>query len=113
MNRTHQEIDARTLAMHRMIAEKIKRDPSLFEKPSVVIARWRNKVCGSSLPYLLEWERLIGQGMNACLSVATEESEYATALRQSSPFVGILTEKERLSFLKSWSGSRAKVSHAP
>jgi len=55
-----------------------------------------------SLPYLDAWQELIDAGMERCLEFALEESEKGDAMRQSSPFVGILTEDERLGFLREW-----------
>lgn len=40
--------------------------------------------------------------MEMCLEFATEDSERATAIRQASPFAGILTNEERLAFLRAW-----------
>ena len=105
--RTHQEIDERSLAMHRLIATKIRQSPALFDKARATLARWRSTVCISSQPYLLEWERLMGLGVEACLAVALEDSERATALRQSSPFAGLLSHQERFVFLKTWSQDHA------
>lgn len=101
--RTHQEIDKRTLAMHRLVAERIRENPALFDKAKATLARWRKTVCVSSQPYLCEWELLMNQGIEACLAVAVEESEHATALRQSSPFAGLLTNHDRFTFLRTWS----------
>ena len=103
--RTHQEIDARSLALHRLIADKIRRDPRLFGNVKETLSRWRASVCISSQPYLDEWDRLVSQGMEVCLSAAEEDSPHATALRQSSPFSAVLTYRERFSFLKAWSRS--------
>ncbi|MFZ1445403.1 MAG: hypothetical protein WAS49_07990 [Candidatus Dechloromonas phosphoritropha] len=100
--RTHQEIDQRSLALHRLVAERIMRDPALFEKARLTLARWRRTVCVASQPYLEEWERLMNQGIEACLSVAVEDSQRAAALRQSSPFAGVLTNRERFACLKQW-----------
>ena len=105
--RTHQEIDARSLAMHRLVAEKIRANPDLFQKAQATLARWRHTVCPSSQPYLQEWERLMHQGPDACLAIALEESEHADALRQSSPFAAILSHQERFTFLKAWSREHA------
>jgi len=101
--RTHQFLDARSLALHRLIAEKIRRDPALFQKVRSTLAHWQTIVSADSQPYLIEWARLVEAGMDECLAMATEDSEHATALRQSSPFCGVLTERERLDFLRSWS----------
>ena len=102
MARTHEEIDARSLAMHRLVAEKLWREPARFEKVRATLRGWRGTVPQNAQPYLDEWERLASEGMDACLSVATEDSERARALRQCSPFVGILTNRERFAFLSEW-----------
>lgn len=93
---------ARTLAMHRLAVEKIRRDPELFEKARATLTRWRNIVCRSSQPYLIEWEGLMNEGMDACLVFALEDSEHAADMRQSSPLATVLTNKERWEFLKEW-----------
>lgn len=100
--RTHPQLDARSLAMHRLVADRIRRDPALLAHVRQTLARWRGSVSVNTLPYLDEWERIVAQGVDACLAVALEESERATALRQSSPFTGILTHQERFAFLKEW-----------
>lgn len=100
--RTGQNLAARTLDMHRLIVAKIKQDPALFECFRSTLARWRRIVDERSQPYLVEWERLANVGMDECLRVAAEDSEYAAALRRSSPFCGILSEPERLEFLRTW-----------
>ncbi|MBF0356929.1 MAG: hypothetical protein HQL43_17015 [Alphaproteobacteria bacterium] len=103
----HQDIDERSLELHLLIAQKIRQNPALFNKARATLARWRGVVCQSSQPYLDEWEALMTEGLEACLSVAVERSQRAAALRQASPFTGILTNQERFAFLKSW-----KTGHA-
>ena len=100
--KTHQEIDQRSLALHRLVAERVRSDPALFEKARKTLARWRESVCTASQPYLAEWEGLMNQGVEACLSLAVEDSQRAAALRQSSPFSGVLSNRERFAFLKQW-----------
>jgi len=100
--RTHQMLDQRSLAMHRLIAEKIRQNPELFEKARRTLARWRGAVDASAQPYLIEWERLFASGLEATLAMVEEDSERASALRQCSPFVGILPERERMGALKDW-----------
>lgn len=105
--RTHQEIDERSLALHRLVAEKIRETPQLFDKAKATLARWRTTVCAASQPHLAEWEHLMDQGIDASLTVAIEDSPRATALRQSSPFSGLLSNRERFIFLKTWSRDHA------
>jgi hypothetical protein len=103
----HQEIEARSLALHRLVAEKIRRDPSLLRIAKDNLARWRSKATPNGLEYLSEWERLLEVGLDAALAAATEDSERASTLRKASPFAGILTPSERRAFLSAW-----KVAHA-
>jgi hypothetical protein len=108
--RTHQEIDQRSLALHRLVATKIRSDPALLDKAGEILRRWRETVCVNTQPYLEEWRRLMEQGPDACLAVAVEESEHAAALRQSSPLSCLLTNQERFRFLKEWNRNH---DHAP
>lgn len=109
--RDHQELDDRSLALHRLIAEKIRQDPSLFNKARATLASWRTRVSSRSQPYLDEWESLMNQGIEACMAVAVEESEHATALRQSSPLSGLLSNQDRFAFLKTWTKDGGHVAH--
>lgn len=102
MPRTYELINARSLAMHRLIADKIRREPQLFDKPKKTLARWLDAGSPHSLPYLQEWQRLLELGIEPSLAVATEDSERAATLRKSSPFTGVLSVAERAAFLKDW-----------
>ncbi|HQR29223.1 MAG TPA: hypothetical protein PLL32_02360 [Anaeromyxobacteraceae bacterium] len=106
--RTHQEIDARSLELHRLVAARIRRDPALLERVRLTLRRWRDPDDRSRAdPYLAEWERLLDQGLEPLLATAVEDSERAATLRQCSPFTGILSAKERHAFLKSWAADHA------
>jgi hypothetical protein len=106
--KSHQEIDARSLAMHRLVAAKVRRDPALFEKARGTLARWRDPGNPTrSAIYLDEWARLMSRGLEPTLAVLVEDSERATALRQCSPFAGVLSPAERFAFLEAW-----RVAHA-
>ena len=105
---THQELDERNRAMHGLVAEKIRRDPALFSRVLQTLDRWQGTVCEASQPHLQTWEKLAHEGMERCLSMAVEDSPRAAALRQASPFAGLLTNEERFAFLKAW-----KRDHAP
>lgn len=102
---SHKWLDQRSLALHRLIAEKIRNDTDLFENVKRTLARWHEIVCANSQPYLEEWQRLVDLGIEECLAVATEDSEHANAMRQASPFSGILTNEERWEFFLDWAGA--------
>jgi hypothetical protein len=100
--KTHLELDARSLALHQLVVAKIRRDPKLFEYVLGTLERWRREVAAMSQPYVAAWRQAAAQGMEACLSLAEEDSPRGAEMRQSSPFVGILTPQERSQFFKEW-----------
>jgi hypothetical protein len=52
--------------------------------------------------YITGWTEILDQGLETTLAFMTDQGEYATQLRQSSPFSGMLTQQERLAFLAEW-----------
>lgn len=100
--RTGSQLDARSRAMHALVASKIRANPALFERVKTTLARWRLTVYEAPQPHLIEWEQLVNAGIEPCLAAAVEDSQRADAMRQSSLFAGILTNAERFAFLKSW-----------
>lgn len=105
--RTHQEIDARSLAMHRLVAQKLRNEPERFECVRENLRRWDSVATPRARPYLKAWEALARQGMEACLEMAVEDSGQGRAMRQSSPFAGVLTNRERFAFLREWEDRHA------
>ncbi|MDB5846363.1 MAG: hypothetical protein JWP29_115 [Rhodoferax sp.] len=83
----HQDIDARSLALHRLIAQRVARDPALLARAQL---------------YLREWAGRLAQGAEACLAVAVKDPQRAAALRQCSTFTNFLSNAARFAFLKSW-----------
>ena len=104
---THQELDQRSLSMHRLVADKVMRDEQLLDKAREILARWHKTASPRTFGYLDEWQSLLDQGTQACLKVATENSEHAAAMRQASPLACLLTPKERFDFLKNWKQQHA------
>jgi hypothetical protein len=105
---THQEIDLRSLALHRLVADKIRQDLSLLDKARAALKRWHAIASPGTFGYLDAWQGLLDDDVEACLAVATEQSERGDALRQASPLACLLTNQERFAFLKQW-----KADHAP
>lgn len=105
---SHERLDRRSLAMHRLIADKIRAEPGLFEIAFQNIERW-TRTSGRNDQLLGDWARLLRQGMTFALAVATEDSERAAELRQSTPFAGVLSPQERWSFLKKWNATNSNT----
>lgn len=103
---THTQLDERTRALHRLAAARVRANPALFEHVRANLTRWQHDACPQVQPYVHEWQALAEQGMSACLAAAEEDSPHADALRQASPFAGVLSNAERLAFLKDWRARR-------
>jgi hypothetical protein len=90
----HRRLELRSLAMHRAIAAKLREQPELVDVARANLARWA-PTAGRSIPYLEEWRRILAEPVEAIAALIEEDSERMTALRQSSPFAGILSPRER------------------
>ena len=91
----HRILDARSLAMHCRIAQKIARDPDLLSKARANLKRWSAKSEEPAPRYLQEWQQILERPWPEIAELITSMSEDATRLRSSSPFAGVLTARER------------------
>lgn len=91
----HRILDARSLAMHCKIVQKVSRDPGLLEKATANLLRWSAKFDEPEPRHIKEWQEILGQPWPAIADVLTRMNEDSIRLRSSSPFAGILSEKER------------------
>jgi hypothetical protein len=98
----HIRLDERSLALHRLVVQKLLADPVLLDKARANVRRWQQSH-GSPSFALAEWERILSGTVDQVANFLVERSERATRLRQSSPFTGILTEAERLAIDESHS----------
>ena len=92
---SHRLLEARSLAMHAVIAAKIERDPKLLDISRRNLKRWRASSAGDVPVWLEEWTRIMKRPWREIAAVITEPSEEGARLRQSSPFAGVLTQSER------------------
>jgi hypothetical protein len=90
----HAVLDARSLALHAVIARKIERDPRLLAKARRNLDRWRKRR-GREPHALAEWRAILARPWREVAALLVDAGERATRLRQSSPFAGVLTQEER------------------
>ncbi|HEY8508416.1 MAG TPA: hypothetical protein VIL32_08675 [Steroidobacteraceae bacterium] len=95
MYSSHRLLEARSLAMHAVIARKIARDPKLLGVAQRNIERWSAQRKDKIPAWLTEWQELLKQPWPQVAALITEPSERGARLRQSSPFAGVLTPQER------------------
>ncbi len=92
---SHRLLEARSLAMHALIAHKIERDRTLLETPLGNLKRWRSRWQNDPPRWFQEWQELMTRPWPEIAALITEPSENAARLRQSSPFAGVLSSDER------------------
>lgn len=90
----HARIDQRSIALHRAVADKLSADPGLLRIATANLDRWY-PTSGAAAPYLDTWRKLLDLPLEELLRLMVDQSEQMTALRQSSPFAGVLTPPER------------------
>jgi hypothetical protein len=95
----HERIDARSLAMHRAIGVKLRANPALVKAARATLERWLERG-GSAVPYYLRWREILSLPVEQVAEMLVAESEQMTALRQSSPFAGMLSNQERWAILE-------------
>jgi len=95
----HERLDARSLALHAVIAGKLTATPELVQRKVLPnIERFKRVHRGSGTEKLLEeWEAASKAGISALVRLCVDPTEHGQQLRQTSPLTGILTQEERRS----------------
>ena len=91
----HRRLDARSLAMHCLVAKKLLANPALITEARSTLARWRAQAAEPIPSYFLEWERILEGTLAEIVTFLESTDENATRVRQSSPFRNLLTAEER------------------
>ena len=87
----HKDIDARSLLLAEAVAEKIDANSELLAG----VREWVGKQESSAYK---EWQRILTHSWAEVKDILLENSDEGQRLRQSSPFVGILSPQERWKF---------------
>ena len=95
----HEIADLRSRALHIEVGKKLLKQPKLVEKARRQLGEM-NVALPYAKAYLEQWESLLDGPIEAVLRVLGAEDEQAKALRHTSPFAGLLSERERLSTLR-------------
>jgi hypothetical protein len=90
----HRLAEERSLAYHRVIAERLRHQPQILAAARQCVQTWLTS--GSAVPYYArKWAEVLAGDTLSIAAFLTERSELATELRQSSPFLGVLQPRER------------------
>jgi hypothetical protein len=91
----HRVAEARSLALHVLAARRIAAEPRLLERARATVARWLERYGERPPAALREWQALLERPWQEVAARATELSDDAARLRQSSPLATLLSAAER------------------
>ena len=106
----HTMIDARSRELHKLIAQKIRQNPALIQKVSDTLRRWLRATDEEDRSHdaLVEWQRRLEHDpLDHVLDFLVSDQEDARRLRQSTPFVGLLTDREREEIFRKYEAHRS------
>lgn len=97
--------ELRSLWLHRAVAGKVVADPDrAIATARRNISRFR-EIQPRARTWLDAWDRILDAGPERVLETLTSSARDAIDLRQNTPFVGLLNEKERLAILSSFAAN--------
>lgn len=92
--------ELKALAYHRVVADKLRADPTLLDVARDRL-RWYRERNPSGASYYDAWQTLLSGPMNRLVEVITSPDAEACALRQENPFVDLITQPERARIYRS------------
>ena len=91
----HRAVEARSLALHVLAARRMAAEPRLLLRARATLKRWLERYGQRPPAALREWQDLLERPWQEVAAKATELSEDAARLRQSSPLGTLLSQAER------------------
>lgn len=95
--RTHRVVELQSLAYHRLVADRLT--PDVLDRAAAQLQRWE-RTGRIHKKWADEWRRVLDKPLEDVQKVLRSNSVRAKELRQTSPFVGLLTEQERKRLLE-------------
>lgn len=99
----HQNIDARSRALASAVADELRRQPDLADVARKNVAAWMKSSSSGVRSTLEEWDDALKGSTEQIIELLTGEGERAVRLRQSNPFAGVLSSKQRNEILNRFS----------
>ncbi|MCU0655820.1 MAG: hypothetical protein MUF64_11225 [Polyangiaceae bacterium] len=108
-DRLHQLAEARSLELHRQIAERLQENPSLTERARANVERWSaDKTLAPA--YAQRWRKALSLPLSELIDLLLDPGEEACSLRQTTPFSFVISPRERW---KIWREVRSTWSPEP
>jgi hypothetical protein len=89
----HRLAELRSIAYHRAVAERILRDPDVIDQARDHVRTW---IAEGSAPYYAPlWDQVLSGPRKRLLDVLEADTDESRALRQATPFAGVIGPRER------------------
>src|SRR4051812_27215367 len=96
----HRRAELRSLAYHRAIAARLAAEPAILERARSRVRTWLQT--GAVHPrYCAVWDGVLASPLDELKTALVAETEAMTAARQSTPFAGALSARERWTLWRS------------
>ena len=89
----HRLAEERSIAWHRAVAARLAREPALLDTTRARLRGWIDE--NRSAHYARQWLALVDSPLPTLLAFLVDPSERARALRQATPFAGLIDARER------------------
>ena len=89
----HRIGEERSLELHREIARRLMRDPRVLLRARAQVARQIDE--GRGVAWARAWQSLLEGPLEALLAMMTDPGEQGRAMRQATPFAGVIEPRER------------------
>jgi|SRR6185295_10502124 len=90
----HRLAEERSIAYHRLIAERLRDRPEVLEMARRRVEGWMSAAERAPF-YARNWAEKLAGDVDSIAAFLVERSDLATELRQSTPFAGAITPQER------------------
>src|SRR5690242_17534369 len=90
----HRLAELRSLAFHREIAVRLRQDSTPIAAARARIRRWADEGHLSGT-YAARWEEILTRPLDELVHAILDPSERGAALRQTTPFVGLIDPRTR------------------
>src|SRR5215213_14013 len=91
----HRLAEERSIAYHRVIAERLQSQPEVLEMARQRVRTWLSSPRTGRQFYAQKWAEILAGDVPSIAAFLVERSELAIELRQSTPFAGALQPEER------------------
>ena len=99
----HDNAEARSLELHRLVADRLRAEPTLLVRAQARVRGWLRDGTVSRV-WAEAWAEALSRPLPELIALLGDPGQRARDLRQSSPFAGVLPPQERWAALRRLKG---------